>query len=151
MGMPVDITEERMRAFFVWYGQVEDVSAIISKAGITSGEFVLQETMTRKSLSEIPNILMCRKKGCVWLTLLLVMWCLGAQRTPVKTRRHKLTQQQQQRKRRKGLIRPPTTTVFGTRWRGGDGRRQNPPTRRMSNYSGQTRKNNNLSIKLNTN
>lgn len=60
--MPVDITDDLMGPFFTQYGQVEDVSAIISKTGIATGDIVLQVTMNRKSFSEIPNILMCQEK-----------------------------------------------------------------------------------------
>lgn len=42
--VPAHITEDRMRFFFARYGQVEDTSAIINKAGI-----VLHLTMTHKS------------------------------------------------------------------------------------------------------
>lgn len=38
-----------MGAYFARYGQVEDASAIISKGGIATGDFVHQITMTRKS------------------------------------------------------------------------------------------------------
>lgn len=44
-GVAVDISEGLMGAFFAHYKQVEEVSAIISKAGIATGDFVLQMTM----------------------------------------------------------------------------------------------------------
>lgn len=61
-GMPVDITEYRMGTFFAQYEQIEEVSAVISKASIASGDFVLQITLTRRSIADIPNILMYREK-----------------------------------------------------------------------------------------
>lgn len=61
-GIPVDITEDRMGTFFSQYEQVEEVSAVISKAGIATRDFVLQVTLTRRSIADIPNLLMCREK-----------------------------------------------------------------------------------------
>lgn len=51
-----------MRAFFARYGQVKDVSAAISKAGIATDDCVLQVTLTCKSFVEIPKVLMSREK-----------------------------------------------------------------------------------------
>lgn len=53
-GVPVDMTVGRMRVFFTQYGQVEEVSAIISKEVITTGDFVLQVTMTRRNF-DVPR------------------------------------------------------------------------------------------------
>lgn len=58
----MDITKDRMEAFYTLYGQIEDVSAGINKVDIAIGVFVLHVTMTHKRFSEIPNILMCREK-----------------------------------------------------------------------------------------
>lgn len=59
-GVPVD--EDRLGAFFAQYGPVEEVPAIMSKAGIATGDFVLYITLTRQSFQDIPNILKCRDK-----------------------------------------------------------------------------------------
>lgn len=45
-GVPVDISEDRMGAFFAKYELVEEVCAVISKSGIATGDIVLQVTMT---------------------------------------------------------------------------------------------------------
>lgn len=54
-GVSVNITEDRMEAFYAQYGKVEEVSGVISKAGIATGDIVLQVTL-------IPNVLMCRER-----------------------------------------------------------------------------------------
>lgn len=54
-GKSVDITEDQMVAIFARYRQIEDVSTIISKAVIYTGDFVLQVTMSRKNVPEIPT------------------------------------------------------------------------------------------------
>lgn len=41
---------------------MEDVSAMISKSGKSTGDFVLQVTLTLHSFAAIPNALMCREK-----------------------------------------------------------------------------------------
>lgn len=61
-GVPEDICDDRMRALFSKYDEVEEVNAIINKSGIATGDMVLQVTLTRKSFGEIPKILMCREK-----------------------------------------------------------------------------------------
>lgn len=61
-GMPMDITEDQIGIFFTQYRQVEDISAVISKAGIATKDFVLQMTVTCRSFVEIPNILMYWEK-----------------------------------------------------------------------------------------
>lgn len=45
--VPVNICEDRMRAFFSKFRQMEEVNASISKTGITTGHMVLQVTLTR--------------------------------------------------------------------------------------------------------
>lgn len=45
-GVSMDISEDRMGVFFVRYGQVEDVSAIINNRGIAS---ILQVTITARA------------------------------------------------------------------------------------------------------
>lgn len=47
MRVIVDIYEDYLGAFFFKYGQVEEVSAIMSKVGIATGDIMLQVTLTR--------------------------------------------------------------------------------------------------------
>lgn len=61
-GVPVDITVDRMGAFFAQYGKVKEVPGVISKVDIATGNIVLQVTLTRRSFSDIPNILVSREK-----------------------------------------------------------------------------------------
>lgn len=58
-GVPVDISGDRLGAFFVQYGGVEQVSASVSKVGLATGDIVLHVTLTRRSFGEIHNTLMC--------------------------------------------------------------------------------------------
>lgn len=37
--VPMDMNEDRMRPFFAQYGQVNKVSAVMSKSGIATGEW----------------------------------------------------------------------------------------------------------------
>lgn len=60
-GVPVDITEDRMEAFFAQFGKAEEVSGVISKAGIAIGDIVLQITLTHRRFANILNILMYRE------------------------------------------------------------------------------------------
>lgn len=48
--------------FFFKYGQVEDLSSVISKPGIATWYFVFQVTLTSKIFGEIPNVFMRREK-----------------------------------------------------------------------------------------
>lgn len=52
----------RIGCFFPPIRPTEEVAAKVSKAGICTGDFVLQVTLTKKSFTEIPNILRCRDK-----------------------------------------------------------------------------------------
>lgn len=61
-GVPADICEEPMGAFFLNFGRVDEVNVPINKFGITTGDMVLQVTLTRKAFWEISNILMCRER-----------------------------------------------------------------------------------------
>lgn len=61
-GVPVDISEDKAGAFFSHYRQVEEVSAVVSKASIATGDFVLQVTLTCQNFGVIPNVLMCRER-----------------------------------------------------------------------------------------
>lgn len=81
-GVHVDITEVQMRAFFTQYGKVEEVSGVISKAGIATGDIVIQVTLTRRSFNDIQYFNLPREEnaggGGRSPTLLLVMWGPGA-------------------------------------------------------------------------
>lgn len=55
--VPVDISEDRMEAFFAKYRQVNEIIAVISKSGIATGDIVIQVTLTRQNFGEIPNVL----------------------------------------------------------------------------------------------
>lgn len=57
--VPMDICEDCMGAFFLKFGQVEEINAYINKSGITMGDMVLYVTLTWQAFGEIPNILMC--------------------------------------------------------------------------------------------
>lgn len=41
-GVPVDISEDRMGAFFSKFGKVEEVKALLGKPGIATGDVELQ-------------------------------------------------------------------------------------------------------------
>lgn len=51
-----------MEAFFAQYGKAEEVSGVISKAGIAIDNIVLQVTLIRMRFADILNILMYREK-----------------------------------------------------------------------------------------
>lgn len=53
-GVSVDIREHWMGAFFAKYGQVDEVSAVIDKSVIVTGDIVLQVILARQSFREIP-------------------------------------------------------------------------------------------------
>lgn len=61
-GVPIDSTEVRLGEFFAQYGKVDEVVGVTSKAGIATGDIVLEITLTRKSIADIPNILMYRER-----------------------------------------------------------------------------------------
>lgn len=67
-GVPMDFTEEQLGVFFFRYGQGEDVLAASSKAGITTGDYVLQITMTRKNFMDIPDIISCRRQNILLIS-----------------------------------------------------------------------------------
>lgn len=69
----VDITEHRLDAYFTKFEQVGDVSPIISKVGITTGDLVLQVTMFYKSFLGPENTGNCRRPSIP----LLVLWHHG--------------------------------------------------------------------------
>lgn len=73
--IPVDIPDDRMGAFFTKFGEVNEVKALSSKAGIETGDMEIQITLNRKDFQEIPNILVCRD----WRMLVVVEgrkpWC----------------------------------------------------------------------------
>lgn len=59
-GAPMDINEDHVGAFFAMYGQVEEVAQMTSKAGIPSGDFIVQVILDRTKFHEISDILFCR-------------------------------------------------------------------------------------------
>lgn len=61
-GVPVDVSTDRMGAYFSKFGSVEEVKAITGKSGIATGDIELQVTITRSSFMEIPNVLLCRER-----------------------------------------------------------------------------------------
>lgn len=58
-GVPADISDDRMGSFFSKFGQVEEVSAIMGKTGIATGDMVLQVILNRPAFECIPNLLKC--------------------------------------------------------------------------------------------
>lgn len=68
-GVPLDICEDHLGALFSKYGQVEEVLSIMSKAGIATGDIMLQVTLTRQAFGEIPNILMSSEKQMLLLVV----------------------------------------------------------------------------------
>lgn len=79
-GVSVDIAEDRMGTFFTQYGKVEEVSAVISKAGIVTSDTLLQVTLTRKNFVYIPHIDVYGKEnaGCSRRAQAPLLWGLGA-------------------------------------------------------------------------
>lgn len=69
-GEPVDIAEDRMGTFCAKYGEVHKVKALISKAGLATGDMDVQVTVNRKIFGELSNILICRDK-----MMLVVLEC----------------------------------------------------------------------------
>lgn len=55
--MPMDISEDHPWSLF---SQCEPIEDVISKAGIATGDFVLQVTVTRKNFLDIPDTLICQ-------------------------------------------------------------------------------------------
>lgn len=51
-GIPINISGDRLGAFFAQYGDIE-VSTSVSKAGIATRDFIFHVTLTRKSFGEI--------------------------------------------------------------------------------------------------
>lgn len=51
-----------MESFFSKFGQVEEVSAIMGKMEIATGDMVLQVILNRPAFERIPNLLKCRDK-----------------------------------------------------------------------------------------
>lgn len=56
-----NIPEDRLAAYFSKFGFINDVSQIMSKAGISTRDFVLQVIMDRKLFLDIPDTLACRQ------------------------------------------------------------------------------------------
>lgn len=61
-GVPMDIFEDKMEAFFLKFSKVEEVKALLGKSSIETGDVDLQVTLTQRSFGEIPNILLCRER-----------------------------------------------------------------------------------------
>lgn len=55
--VPVDIKEDRMAAIFDKYGEVEEMLSVFSKAGFSTGDIVLEVSLTRKTFADILNVL----------------------------------------------------------------------------------------------
>lgn len=67
--MPVDISDDRMTAFFSKFGKMEEVKRIIEKSGITTSDVELQVTLPRRRFGEIlrphqKKFLYAEKGGC---------------------------------------------------------------------------------------
>lgn len=60
--VPMDINKDHVEAFFASYGQVEEVTCILSKAGVPSRDFAVQVILDRMKFNKIPDILMCRDR-----------------------------------------------------------------------------------------
>lgn len=58
-GLLLNLNKDHMGAFFVLYGQVEEVAHILC---VPSGDFSVQVILDRTKLQEIPDILVCRGK-----------------------------------------------------------------------------------------
>lgn len=73
-----------MGALFAQYGKVE-VSGIISKAGIATGDMVIQVTLTCESFAGIPNILIYWEREWRWWKATdPTVGCVGPQGTSQK-------------------------------------------------------------------
>lgn len=48
-GVPADISEDQMGAFFTKYREVNEVSVVMSKSGIGIEDIILQVILTRQS------------------------------------------------------------------------------------------------------
>lgn len=49
-GEPADISEAQLGGYFSKFGQVENVSYVISKTSIATGDFLLQVKISRKNI-----------------------------------------------------------------------------------------------------
>lgn len=58
-GVPMYITNDHLGAFIAKYSQVEEVSAVRSRAGIATSDYEVMVIMTRKDFLEVPNVLKC--------------------------------------------------------------------------------------------
>lgn len=59
----MDIVEKRLRVFFSKFGQTKDVSAVSSKTGIATKNFLLEINMTMENFMAISDILLCRGRN----------------------------------------------------------------------------------------
>lgn len=94
-GVLLDITEDYMGAFFTTYGPVVDVSPIISKAVIATGDFVFQVIVTRESFLDITDtltfrgrkIFVCRRTETPLLLFGVPSWSPGPQPRPSSSKK----------------------------------------------------------------
>lgn len=73
------ISADHLEAFFSRHEPVGYITPVISKAGISPGDFVLQVTVTGKNILNVPDTLMCQGQRILVIvegqTPLLVLWC----------------------------------------------------------------------------
>lgn len=83
--VPMHLNEDRLGTFFSTSRQFVDVLSILNKAGIATGDFFFQVTMTRKNSLDILDTLTCRDR-----TILVVVasWGTCLRRAPVRIRCH---------------------------------------------------------------
>lgn len=123
--VPMDFREEQPGVFLFRYGQVEDVLAVSNKAGIATGDYVLQITMTRKNFMDIPDILSCRGRNILFISEGRRLHCFfcGVTGHLSKACTEKNQHQQHPEKgsgEQKNRARPPFAPVSGWRSSGGD-------------------------------
>lgn len=58
----MDISEDKMGAFFTKYGEVHEVKALTSKFGIATGDMEVQITADQQNFRDIQNVLVSREK-----------------------------------------------------------------------------------------
>lgn len=120
----MDIAGDRLGDFLARYVQVEDVLATMSKAGIVTGDFVLEVTLICKDFTEIPKDLMCQERMIFMVVVgsRPTCWSRGASGRMSKECPDKNMASQPCQAAAEEFGKTPT--VFGRRWLGGTGRRQ---------------------------
>lgn len=58
-GVLMYITNDHLGVFMAKYGQVKEVSAVRSRAGIATSDYEVMVIMTRKDFLEVSNVLKC--------------------------------------------------------------------------------------------